>query len=239
MIRCEDLRGRVGRFNLGPMNLHLDEPVTAIIGPNGAGKSTFIETLLGWQRSHGRVYFNGNEINSESLDSFRHVSYVSDSFPGIFINMNADKYLLFIASVRQKQFGTSITDQMETAIDYLNRFGQTLRAEKIKSYSFGMRRKLQLVAGVMHHPDLLVIDEPQTGLDFRSSSTFRSIITELTEMQGRQVIMSNHDLDSVARSADRVLAINEGQVTADLKVNSFASAEDLEHDLENAFRLES
>lgn len=239
MIRCDNLRGTAGNFELGPVNLRLSESITAVIGPNGAGKSTFIETLLGGRRVTGRVDFNSVEIRRDSLEAFRYVSYVSDSFPEMFLNMTAEEYLLFLSSVRKRQFGLDVADQLEVALDYLERFGQSLKGGRVKTYSLGMRRKLQLVGGLMHHPKLLVVDEPQTGLDFRSSSVFRSILSDLTQVEGRQVIMSNHDLDSVARSADRVLALHDGRITADLLTSSFTDTSELERELENAFRIES
>lgn len=234
MIRCEELQGSSGQFDLGPLTLSVNEPVVAVVGPNGSGKTTLIETILGWRRVAGECWFNQTRIDPAQVETFRRIVYIGDYFPNMFLHMRADKFLFFLANVRNKQFGASVSDQLERAFHYLELLDLPLHRSPVSTYSLGMRRKLQIVAGLMQEPSLLIIDEPQIGLDFRSSSALRGIMANLVSSSGAQVLMSNHDLDSVARSADRVIALDQGQVRRDITAASY-SGEDLERELESAF----
>ena len=90
----------------------------------------------------------------------------------------------------------------------------------------GMRRKAQLITGLMVDPQVLIVDEPQNGLDFVSANEVRAIFTRMSD-EGRSVIMSNHDLDSVARMANRLVVLRHGQVVGQ-SADRFASGSECE-----------
>lgn len=234
MIECQDLQGRSGQFLAGPVNVSITEPVTAIIGPNGSGKTTFIETLLGWRRVSGSSWFDSTPLDPSQTGTFARIVYIGDYFPEMLLPMKAHQFIYFLAHVRYQQFGAPVDEQLTRAFDYLDLLGLPLRSSPVSGYSLGMKRKLQLVAGLMQAPDLLIVDEPQIGLDFRSSATLREIFQDFVGTGDRQILMSNHDLDSVARSADRVIALDHGQITKDIDASAY-NADSLERELETAF----
>ncbi|WP_162321529.1 ATP-binding cassette domain-containing protein [Nesterenkonia haasae] len=234
MLRLDSLQGRAGTFELGPITLECPGPITALIGPNGSGKTTFLKALLGESRADGEVHIDGMPIEDQELETFRHVSYVADAFPEVFSTMKTEDYLYFLASARHDAFGADIGDQLADAYDMLNRLGVDIQGKRISGLSFGNQRKVHLASGLMHKPRLFIVDEPQTGMDFSSSYTFQSIITQMATERGVQVFMSNHDLDSVARCADSIIALKSGKISAEFPTSDIRE-EDLREKLASVF----
>lgn len=236
MITINDLTVERPDFKLGPINLRIQEPITAIIGPNGSGKTTLIDALIGEDRTSGKIAWNGMEIGDVGRREriFKDVSYVPDEFPELFLELRPVELWTFIGSVRQQAFGTSMEKTLEQAFVLAERLALNPGSKRHKHLSLGMKRKSQLICGLMSRPSLLIVDEPQNGLDFVSSASLRDVLLELVQREGAQVLMSNHDLDSVARVAHRVIVLRDGECVRNIDSTAMTGAA-LEECMRDAF----
>lgn len=125
----------------------------------------------------------------------------------------------FYADVRAATFGDDPDELLTRAFALADRLALDPGRRRLRESSSGMRRKAQLITGVMSQPRLLMVDEPQNGLDFISSHEVRVIIAELREA-GATIVMSNHDLDSVARMADHVIVVRDGSLSVAVRHRS-------------------
>lgn len=219
VLAVDDLTVTFQGFCLGPLDLSVGPGICAVLGPNGSGKSTLIGALMGLVRvSSGSVGWAGHDLPSRSSEVLRDVGYVSDSADDVFPQLSAAEYWSFLASIRARTYREDARELSERAILLADRLSLAQVDDRIEGYSLGMRRKTQLIGALMTRPRLLVVDEPQNGLDFSSSNELRSILVEAAD-SGCTVLMSNHDLDSVARVAHRVLVLQDGAVVGDLQVD--------------------
>lgn len=212
VIEVSSLGVTRGEFTLGPIDLTVGPGVTAILGPNGSGKSTLLRAMNGLiPQARGNAWVDGADLMLRQSATLRRVAFVPDTEELLFSEMQLHEFWSFVATVRERTFGEDPGVILDRAEELADRLGLQPGRRRIREFSMGMRRKAQLVTGLMVEPDVLIVDEPQNGLDFVSANEVRAIFTRMGE-QGRTVIMSNHDLDSVARMADRLVVLRRGQV---------------------------
>ena len=177
--------------------------VFGFLGPNGAGKSTAINTMLDFLRpTSGSVTILGKDANSDSTNIHRNIGYLSGDMETD-LSLTGAQYLTYVANLRD------IKDD-----SYKNELIERLKCEtnkKIKKLSRGNRQKIGLVAALMHDPDVLILDEPTTGLDPLIQSEFNAIIKEHKE-RGKTTFMSSHVLSEVQATCDRVGFIRDGRL---------------------------
>lgn len=228
-LRLDSLQHDYPGFTLGPVSLDVHPGVTAVLGPNGSGKSTFIRALLGLlPGSTGEVLWSGSDLRARASETLRDVAYVSDDGDDVYEQLTALEYWRFVAAIRGHSYGEDADRLVTGALELADRLALEQLEQRISGYSLGMRRKTQLIGALMTRPRLLVVDEPQNGLDFFSSHELRTVLTEIAA-GGGTVLMSNHDLDSVARTADRIVVLNQGRVAGDRRLDDGSSGHDLEH----------
>lgn len=216
-----------GEFTLGPVDLTVGPGITAILGPNGSGKSTLLRAMNGLiPQARGTARVDGDDLMLRTSATLQRVAFVPDTEELLFSEMQLYEYWSFVSTVRERTFGEEPERLMARAEGFAERLGLQPGRRRIREFSMGMRRKAQLVTGLMVDPDVLIVDEPQNGLDFVSANEVRAIFTRMGE-EGRSVIMSNHDLDSVARMADRLVVLRHGQVVGQSE-SRFASGSDCE-----------
>ena len=184
--------------------------VVGLLGPNGSGKSTTIKMLVGLLRpSRGRVLWNGIDIHRQLRDYQRVFGYVPEE-PRLYTYLTAFEYLELVGGLRAIDAAT-----LRHRIDrYLDLFG--LAGEQhapLSSFSKGMRQKVLIAAALLHDPEILMLDEPCSGLDVASTLILRRLVTALAE-RGRIVIYSSHVMDMVEKVCDDVLILHEGHVVA-------------------------
>lgn len=214
-LELDHISVRFDGFTLGPLNIDVEPGVTAVLGPNGSGKSTLLRSVVGLVRgAHGRALWGDLDLMTRPLEGFRAMTYVSDEVTDLFEQLTMAEYWQLAAAMRNRSFGEDVQDLLENAVEYAERLHLSAWDTPIRRCSLGMRRKTQLIGALMCHPRLLLVDEPQHGLDFSSSQALRTIFSELASTGG-SVLMSNHDLDSVARIASRVLVLRSGKVVGD------------------------
>ena len=212
MIEIQDLWKRYGETQ-ALRGISFEVPrgqVVGFLGPNGAGKSTAMKILTGFVgASSGSVRVAGIDVATDSVRTRRRIGYLSESNP-LYDEMMVEEYLHFVAQVREIE-ATSRDACIQKATE---RCGLSeMRGRDIGELSKGYRQRVGLAQAILHDPDLLILDEPTTGLDPNQVVEIRSLIREL----GREktVLMSTHILPEVQATCSRVLIISDGLVVAD------------------------
>ena len=205
--------------------------VVGLLGPNGAGKSTTIKILTGiLAPGGGSVRVAGFTMPEQATEAKKRLGYVPEA-AGLFESLTAEEFLELVGRLQEVP-----EDRLQARIDrFLQQFGLAEeRVASLDTYSKGMRQKVLLSAALLHNPDLLLLDEPLSGLDVNAGIMVRDLIAALAA-EGKAVLYSSHVLDVVERVCDRALILHEGRVIADGSLDSLrASAE--RGSLEDVFR---
>lgn len=201
--------------------------VTGYLGPNGSGKSTTIKIVTGlMEPDSGQVRWRGRDTRA-GLEEFKaRLGYVPEE-PHLYLHLSGAEYLELAGQLRDIP-----TRRLREKIGaFLDLFGlYEDRFTLLSGYSKGMRQKVLLAAALLHDPDLVILDEPFTGLDPASGLVLRRLIQSLAEA-GKTVLFSSHELDTVERIAQQVVILSRGRVVADGTVDELrrlASAPSLE-----------
>jgi len=185
--------------------------ITGYLGPNGSGKSTTMKMLAGlMQPTSGTILFNGKPIAADLNKHKERMGYVPEE-PHLYGHLSGLEYLIMVGQLRNLPSKLAL-DRID---GLLQRF--SLRADRhvpISNYSKGMRQKVLLSAALLHNPDLLLLDEPFSGLDVGTSLVLRSLIQELAA-RGKVILFSSHELETVERICERVVILHRGKVVAD------------------------
>ncbi len=184
--------------------------IFGFLGPNGAGKTTTIKAVVGLLRPDtGRVVVDGVDVWASPIGAKKRIGFVPDT-PELYDKLTGREYLSFIADV----FEVPHEERDRRAGELLEMFAlsDALR-DLIQSYSHGMKQKLAVTAALMHRPSLLILDEPLTGLDPRSSHLFKEMMRRHCN-EGKSVFFSTHVLEVAERLCDRIGIINKGRLVA-------------------------
>ena len=185
--------------------------VTGYLGPNGSGKSTTIKMIAGLiDSTSGEIFFNGQPIQRDLISWKRTMGYVPEE-PHLYAHLSGLEYLVMVGQLRDLPSG-STANRIDALLRLLALHDD--RHVAVSAYSKGMRQKVLLAAALLHNPDLLLLDEPFSGLDVGSALVLRSLIQELAA-RGKVVLFSSHDLETVERVSSRVVILHRGRVVAD------------------------
>ena len=193
--------------------------VTGYLGPNGSGKSTTMKMITGLiEMTLGRILFDGKPIQDDLIAYKRRMGYVPEE-PYLYNHLSGAEYLTMVAQLRNLP-----AKQSSERIDGLLRLFSLYddRHASISGYSKGMRQKVLIAAALLHNPQLVLFDEPFSGLDVGSALVLRSLIQELAA-RGKVVLFSSHELDTVERVSSRVVIIHHGKIVADDSIESLRS----------------
>lgn len=184
-----------------------DGEILGFLGPNGAGKSTTMKILTGfWTPSGGEVKVNGLDVEKDSLAIRARIGYLPENVP-LYDEMKVIEYLRFIAQIRGIAKG-EIAGKISKAAAAC---GLTDRLQQpIEELSKGYRQRVGLAQAIIHEPDILILDEPTTGLDPNQIVEIRNLIKEIG--RNKTVIFSTHILSEVQATCDRVVIINKGTI---------------------------
>jgi ABC-2 type transport system ATP-binding protein len=187
--------------------------VTGYLGPNGSGKSTTIKIIAGlMDATSGDVLFGGVPIAQDLHAWKRRVGYVPEE-PHLYSHLSALEYLVMVAQLRGLPT-TRTTGRIEELLRLLELQAQDIHYVPLSAYSKGMRQKVLLVAALLHNPELVLLDEPFSGLDVAAALILRGLIQELAA-RGTAVLFSSHELDTVERVSSHVVILHHGKVVAD------------------------
>jgi ABC-2 type transport system ATP-binding protein len=181
-----------------------------LLGPNGSGKSTTVKMLIGLLRpSGGTILWNGVSIQQDLLDYQRIVGYVPEE-PRLYAYLKAPEYLELVGGLHDIDRRT-LTQRIKR---YLELFGlESDLYTPMSAFSKGMRQKVLISAALLHDPQIVVLDEPCSGLDVASTLIFRRMVTSLAA-RGRTIIYSSHVMDMVEKICDEVVILHKGNVVA-------------------------
>ena len=197
MVDIEELTKRYGKFvALDHMNLHIDKgEIFGFVGPNGAGKTTTMRIMCGLLKAtSGKVTIDGVDALGRPADVKRKIGYVPDFF-GVYDNLKVMEYMDFYGSM----YGMSKREVEKVADKYLELVAlQDKKDEFVDSLSRGMKQRLCVARALIHDPELLVLDEPSSGLDPRSRHDMKNILRDLKEM-GKTIVISSHILQRCVR----------------------------------------
>lgn len=201
--------------------------ITALVGPNGSGKSTLLHTVLGMIRPRdGEVLLDGTPMVDQMSSR---VGFCADDLP-------VPELLTGLEYVETMALLRSVAVDRAEILEYFAALRMADAAgDLVGSYSHGMKRKVQLVANVLHRPSLLILDEPFRGLDPETAALLRRVLTE-TAANGRAILVSTHDLGAVESFCHDVVVLSQGQVVLDDRVETLrAAAQGSDTFLEDAF----
>jgi ABC-2 type transport system ATP-binding protein len=182
--------------------------IVGFLGPNGAGKSTTMKILTGCLKpSQGQAFLNGIDVQVHPIQTKKITGYLPESNP-LYTDMYIREYLSFISDIHKLP---SKKEKINTAIDQVG-----LRPEagkKISQLSKGYKQRVGLAAALIHTPEVLILDEPTTGLDPNQIVEIRDVIKNYGK--NRTVLFSSHILQEVEAICDRVIIIHQGKIIAD------------------------
>ncbi len=185
--------------------------VTGYLGPNGSGKSTTMKMITGlMEATSGEILFEGQRIQRDLIAYKRRMGYVPEE-PQLYAHLTGIEYLTMIGQLRGLP-AKPTAERIEGLLRLFALHGD--RHVPISSYSKGMRQKVLLPVALLHNPDLILLDEPFSGLDVASTLVMRSLIGELAA-RGKVVLFSSHELETVERVCTYVVILHRAKVVAD------------------------
>lgn len=185
--------------------------VTGYLGPNGSGKSTTMKLITGLIGvTSGEILFKGQPIHQDLIAYRRRMGYVPEE-PHLYPHLSGAEYLTMVAQLRDLPAKLA-APRIDGLIQLFSLHDD--RHASISGYSKGMRQKVLLAAALLHNPDLLLLDEPFSGLDVGSALILRSLIQELAA-RGKAVLFSSHELEIVERICSRIVILHCGRIVAD------------------------
>ena len=185
--------------------------ITGYLGPNGSGKSTTMNMIAGLiGTTSGEIFFDGQPIRSDLLGFKQRMGYVPEE-PHLYSHLSGLEYLIMVGQLRGLP-ARPTADRIDALLRLLSLHSD--RHAPISSYSKGMRQKVLLSAALLHNPDLILLDEPFSGLDVSTSLVLRGLIQELAA-RGKVVLFSSHELETVERISSHVVILHRGKVVAD------------------------
>ena len=212
MIRTHELTKRFGKTNaVDGLTMHVEAgELFGFLGPNGAGKTTTINMLTGLIRpTSGTATVCGYDIRTDAMQVKAITGFMPDT-PHLYETLTGRQFVRFMADLYEVDAKRS-ESRME---QLLEAFELTEAADTlIRSYSYGMQKKILLTAVLVHEPRVLFLDEPTSGLDPKSARTAKELLREQCK-QGRTVFMTTHILEIAERVCDRIGIISKGKLIA-------------------------
>ncbi len=210
MIRTEGLRKQYGKFvAVGGVDLHVRKgEVFGFLGPNGAGKTTTMKMVAGLLKpTSGSVWIDGIDTRLDPVGAKRLIGYIPDR-PYLYERLTGREFLFFVGGV----YGMSDEEIGPRATELLGLYGlEHFGDELVESYSHGMKQRLTLAAALLHHPQLLIIDEPMVGLDPAGAKLIKQVFRRFAD-EGKTVFVSTHTLEVAEAICDRVAIIDKGEI---------------------------
>lgn len=201
--------------------------IYGFLGPNGSGKSTTLRMLLSLiQPTSGKISIFGHDMNAERDKIMAKIGCIIEK-PDFYGYLTAKKNIELLARASGIKY---------TAKDYDNLFEQVGLAgreqDKVKTYSHGMKQRLGLAQALIHNPDLIILDEPNTGLDPQGIIDLRNLLVQLNREHGKTILLSSHILSEIEEIAHSMIVLNKGQTVAQGRVQELLSNEALHVEIE-------
>jgi ABC-2 type transport system ATP-binding protein len=188
--------------------------VTGYLGPNGSGKTTTVRMLTGLiEPTSGSVIFRRTPIADDLVEFRRHLGYVPEE-PYLYPFLSGREYLELVGRLRELPEAL-LRDKIPAMLAALGIHDAA--AQAINSYSKGMKQKVLICAALLHDPDVVIFDEPESGLDVSTALVLRHLVRALAS-RGKAILYSSHILESVEKVCEKVIVLHRGRVAADASV---------------------
>lgn len=210
MIVLEQVVKRYGDLvALNQVDLTIGAEILALLGANGAGKSTMLKLILGIvEADEGRVLVGGHNARYKPVEVRRLIGYLPENLV-LYERLTGREFLQFVAGI--KGLGKESHSQIDEALEHFFLIGK--RDLLIRQYSFGMKKRIGLIAAMLGDPQILILDEPLNGLDVETIVRLRERLTKFHQA-GRTLIFSSHIMDFVERMATKVVILRKGSIAA-------------------------
>ena len=185
--------------------------IFAFLGPNGAGKSTTIKMLTTMLRpTSGQLLLNGHDVTKDQASARKSFGIVFQD-PAVEEELTAYENMLFHAVLYgvPKQEQKKRIEELMKLVDLWER-----RDSLVRTYSGGMRRRLEVARGLLHHPKILFLDEPTLGLDTQTRNILWDYVKKLSQNEGMTIFFTTHYLDEAEAVAERIAIIDHGKIVA-------------------------
>lgn len=203
--------------------------VVGLLGPNGAGKSTLMKILTGFiSPNSGEAKVNGLNLTEAKTDIQKQVGYLPEHNP-IYLEMYIKEYLNFHAKLFR-----SPKERIDKVIEQTKLTKEL--GKRIYQLSKGYRQRVGLAASLLHDPDILILDEPTTGLDPNQLIEIRELIKSISK--DKTILLSTHIMQEVEAICDRVIIINKGEIVSDKKLEDLNDPEQQVIEVEFNYRIE-
>ncbi|AUZ38937.1 MULTISPECIES: ABC transporter ATP-binding protein [Bacillus] len=212
VVAVEDLKMQYGnKTAVDGISFEVREgEVLGLLGPNGAGKSTTIHMLSGiLSASSGNVTILGHDVKKGSKEMKKGIGIVPQDL-AIYEEISAEKNVRFFASLYSLK-GEELKARVKEALELVQLYDR--KDDKPKTFSGGMKRRLNIACAIAHQPKLIIMDEPTVGIDPQSRHHILESIKEL-KTKGASIIYSTHYMEEVEAIADRIIIMNEGRIIA-------------------------
>ena len=213
LLVCRDLHKRYGeRTAVNGVSFHIDRGETyGLLGPNGAGKTTTISMVCGLlERNGGDVSVAGMLVDVDAIEAKAAIGYVPQDL-AIYPDLSARENLRFFGRL-QRMSGKALDERVDAVLELT---GLADRADdKTDDYSGGMKRRLNIGIGLLHEPQLLVLDEPTVGVDPQSRNAILEAVDGLRQ-GGMSIFYTTHYMEEAERLCDRIAIIDEGVILAE------------------------
>ncbi len=205
--------------------------VVGLLGPNGAGKTTTIKLVAGMLSStRGRIQVAGFHLPTQHLEVKKVIGFVPEA-AGLYECLTGREFLELSGRLHDVEEAT-LQKRIRLLLEIFDL--HTARVARIAGYSKGMRQKILLSAAFLHNPEVLLLDEPLSGLDVAGSILIKDLLAALAG-QGKTILYSSHVLDVVEKVCNRALIIDGGRLIADAPLEELKSRT-MENSLESVFR---
>jgi ABC-2 type transport system ATP-binding protein len=220
MLQARGLTKRYGgllALNRVTFDLHPGE-IVGYLGPNGSGKSTTVNLVVGLlEPTAGSISLSGIRAADDPIAYKRRIGYVPEE-PSLYSHLTAQEYLMLVGRLRRLPSRT-----LQTRIPELLRVLQLhdSRYKSMTAFSKGMRQRVLVASALLHNPQLLVLDEPFSGLDVNAGLLLRTLLLMLAN-EGRMIFFSTHRFDMVEKLCSRVIVLSSGRIVLERRVADFA-----------------
>ncbi|MCU0276783.1 MAG: ABC transporter ATP-binding protein [Acidobacteria bacterium] len=229
IIRLENLFFRYGDVEaIRDVSLTLPAGIFGLLGPNGAGKTTLMKLLLGFlQPASGRGEIMGQELGAKKKSLRRSIGYMPESdclIPGL----DAVSLTAYLGELS----GMPRQEAMKRAHDVLYYVGlEESRYRQVETYSTGMKQRLKLAQALVHDPNLLLLDEPTSGMDPAGRKEMLELIRDIAKKESMNIILSSHLLPDIESTCRQVVIMNRGRIAAEESIAG------LKKDRRNVFEI--
>lgn len=183
--------------------------IFGLLGPNGAGKTTFISMLCGlFPPSSGEIYINGFTHKTNSKQCKQAIGVVPQEI-ALYPKLTAWENLMFLGHMYGLK-GASLKEEVKHNLSILGL--EENMHQKIISYSGGMKRRVNLIAGLLHNPQLLILDEPTVGVDVQSKQAIIEHLKNLNKVKGMTILYTSHHLDEAQDFCTHIAIIDDGKL---------------------------